>query len=546
MIPNLIIDFDTTFATVDALNMHSQIPLKRLITILKKNITPSVKRNKQFFKKYKEHIYIVSEGMIEYVFPVVKKYGIAKNHIFCNRNYSGKKITKLKLKGDINIIGDKHTVSLLRIKHGIASSNRVVENIDEFLYLFDLPRSLSYPKSKMKVLLLENINPLAVEAFKKEGYEVESIGPSLSEKELSEKIHDVSILGIRSKTKVSSEVLKNANKLLAIGAFCIGTNQIDLEMASQKGVAVFNAPFSNTRSVAEMIIGEIIMLSRRTFEKSQLLHKGTWDKLAASCHEIRGLNLGIIGYGHIGSQVSVLAESLGMNVYFYNTSEKLAFGNAKKCSSMKELLKHVDVVTVHVSGKPQNKNLINEKVFRQMKDGVLFLNASRGFVVDINALVSNLKSKKVIGAAIDVFPSEPEKNGDPFVSSLQNLPNVILTPHLGSGTEEAQRNIGEYVSHKLIQFVNTGETALSVNFPQIQLPDHPKTHRLIHIHKNTPGVLSQINAIFAENKINIEGQYLKTNEQVGYVITDVNKNYDKKVIDLLKNIQGTIRLRILY
>ena|SRR3989344_1574995 len=405
---------------------------------------------------------------------------------------------------------------------------------------------LSYPKNKIKVLLLENIDTLALSAFQKEGYRVESVSSALSEKELVKKIKDVSILGVRSKTLLTSEVSKSANKLLTMGAFCIGTDQIDLKAFAQRGIPVFNAPYSNTRSVVELIIGEIIMLSRQSFDRSTELHKGTWNKMASGCHEVRGKKLGIIGYGNIGSQLSVLAENLGMDVYYYNTSDTLSMSNATACKSMKEVLKIADIVTVHVDGRDANKNLIGKTEFNQMKDGVLFLNASRGFVVDINALASAITSGKVAGAAVDVYPTEPKKNGKGFTCPLQGLPNVILTPHVGAGTREAQENIARYMSNKLIQFVNTGSTTLSVNMPEIQLSEVCGVHRLIHMHRNVPGVLATINNILAEHNINIEGQYLKTNDTIGYVITDVNKKYSKGVVTKLKEMEETIKLRILY
>jgi len=340
--------------------------------------------------------------------------------------------------------------------------------------------------------------------------------------------------------------LVKAKKLLAIGAFCIGTNQIDLKTASQKGITVFNAPYSNTRSVVEIAIGEIIMLYRRIFEKNKKLHQGIWDKLVKNCFEIRGKKLGIIGYGNIGSQLSVLAENLGMEVYFYDAVDKLALGNAIKCESLKELLGKVNVVTLHVDGRETNKNLIGYKEFKLMKDKVLFLNLSRGFVVDIKALADNIKNGKIAGAAIDVFTNEPRKNNEKFICQLQNLPNVILTPHIAGNTEEAQKNIGDFVTKKIIDYINTGNTMLSVNFPNIQLPQQKKFHRLIHIHQNIPGILAKINSILGNNNINIEGQYLKTNENIGYVITDVNKKYNPSVMSELKKIPGTIRFRILY
>lgn len=407
-------------------------------------------------------------------------------------------------------------------------------------------KHFSYPKNKINVLLLENIHPLAQTFFKNEGYHVESITPALSEKELIDKISEVSILGVRSKTALTPKVIHASKKLLAVGAFCIGTNQLDIQSAALGGIPVFNAPYSNTRSVVELIIGEIIMLSRKSFDRSTELHHGTWNKTSSGCHEIRGKKLGVIGYGNIGSQLSVLAENLGMDVYYYNTSDTLSMGNATACKSMKEVLKIVDIVTIHVDGRASNENLISTKEFNQMKDGVLFLNASRGFVVDIEALTSAIKSGKVAGAAVDVYPTEPKKGGKGFFSPLQGLPNVILTPHVGAGTLEAQENIARFMTNKLIQFVNTGSTTLSVNMPEIQLSEARGVHRLIHMHQNVPGVLATINNIFAEHHINIEGQYLKTNDYIGYVITDVNKKYSESVIARLKEMEETIKLRILY
>ncbi|MEO6508820.1 MAG: phosphoglycerate dehydrogenase, partial [Patescibacteria group bacterium] len=330
------------------------------------------------------------------------------------------------------------------------------------------------------------------------------------------------------------------------GAFCIGTNQIDLAVAATKGVAVFNAPYSNTRSVVELTLGEIIMLSRQTFTKSQKLHKGEWDKSAEGSHEVRGKRLGIIGYGNIGSQLSVLAEMMGMEVYFYDIVDKLALGNAQKCGSLKELLKLADIVTVHVDGRKANTNFIGDPEFKLMKGNVIFLNASRGFIVDLEALTKHIISGHIRGAAIDVFPYEPKNNKEAFISPLQNLPNVILTPHVGGSTLEAQKGIAEFVSRKLMEFVDIGSTALSVNMPNIQLPPVQTSHRCIHIHENIPGMLAKINDVMAAHKINIEEQYLKTNENVGYVITDINKNYDPKVIEVLKKIPGTIKFRVLY
>ncbi len=404
----------------------------------------------------------------------------------------------------------------------------------------------SYPKNKINILLLENIHPTAQSLFEEEGFTVETLAGSVDHNLLMEKIANVSVLGIRSKTSVDAETLSRAKRLLAVGAFCIGTNQIDLKTCSQKGVAVFNAPFSNTRSVVELAIGEIIMLFRGVYDKCQKLHDGIWDKSARYNYEIRGKKLGIVGYGKIGSQLSVLAEAMGMQVFYYDVIEKLALGNAKKCNSLEELLQVSDVISVHVDGRKDNARLISAAQFEKMKNGALFLNLSRGFVVDIEALVASLKNGKVRGAAVDVFPEEPLNNQEIFQSELRHLSNVIITPHIGGSTEEAQEHIAQFVPSKIIDFINSGSTILSVNFPNLQLPEFNNAHRLIHIHANVPGMMAQINNVLAQNGINIVGQYLKTNEEIGYVITDIEKNYDEKVIDAMKKIPNTIKFRILY
>lgn len=577
------ISFPESLSKRLALFKSNKTHIDTLIKLLKKCITPSIVRNKKFFKKNADTIYIISGGFKEYIWPVVKSYGIYEDHILANSftfNKKGevtgydkesllareqgktKQIQKLKLDGKIIVIGDGFTDYEIK-KNGEAHSffaftenikrevvtqkaDKILADFDDFLYQLKLPRALSYPKSRMKVLLLENIHSKAKEYLEQDGYEVETLNSALDESQLAEKIKDVSILGIRSKTKITKKVIANAKKLLTIGAFCIGTNQIDLTACSEAGIAVFNAPYSNTRSVVELVIGEIIMLYRKAFDKSTKMHQGIWDKSAKNCHEIRGQTLGIIGYGNIGSQLSVVAENLGMNVIFYDIIDKLAYGNAKRCDSMEELLKKADVVTIHVDGRKSNTNLIDEEEFTTMKDGVLFINASRGFIVDIESLVATIKSGKIGGAAIDVFPAEPKSNGEAFESELQNLSNVILTPHIGAGTEEAQRNIADFVSSRIMGFIDSGDSTLSVNIPALQLPELQKHHRFIHIHKNVPGILAKINTILAEKKINIEGQYLKTNEEIGYVITDVSADYDTSVIDKLKKIPETIKVRILY
>jgi D-3-phosphoglycerate dehydrogenase len=622
-----IIDFDSTFVSIETLDMLAEIALennpekdaivqqikgitmlgmegklsfteslaKRLAlfsatkkhvdmvtTVARKHISPSILANKQFFKKHGDRIFIISGGFREYIAPIVTKFGIPEKNILANSFiFDGELITgfdkknplaktrgkvkaveSLNLTGEVYVLGDGYTDYEIR-KHNAAQyffcytenvrrdsvahlADREVASFDEVLFLIQAERAQSYPKSKMKVLLLENIHETAVTRFKNEGYIVKTFPKALSEKELIEEIGDVSILGIRSKTEVTRAVLDAAPKLMGIGAFCIGTNQIDLDASSKKGVVAFNAPYSNTRSVVELVVGEMILLARGIVEKNKNLHQGIWDKSAKNSHEIRGKTLGIIGYGNIGSQLSVVAENLGMRVLFYDVATKLALGNATQVKSLDALLSKSDFVTVHVDGRQTNTNLIGEKEFAKMKTGAIFFNLARGHVVDLDALAKAITSGKIRGAAVDVFPKEPASGDEKFVHPLQNLPNVILTPHVGGSTEEAQYNIGEFVANQLTQFVDTGDTTLSVNFPEIALSSFTKSHRLLHIHENVPGVLAAINTIFSANKINIVGQYLKTNDSIGYVVTDVNRTYNQNLIEKLKAVKGTIRLRVLY
>ncbi len=577
------IDFPTSLAKRLALFTPNDEHIEELVSFLQEHISPSVIRNKEFFTKFADKIYIISGGFTEYIIPIVQTFGIKKDHVLANSFLKNKNgdiigfdpknplaqkngkplvVKKLKLLGTICVVGDgitdyqikeqgqadtffAFTENVAR-KGIIAKADKVIKNFDELLHALNLPRAQSYPKSKMKVLLLENISEEAIKKFTDEGFTVETEKAALTETELLEKIEDISILGIRSKTEITEKVLRKASKLLTIGAFCIGTNQIDLSAAGTYGVAVFNAPYSNTRSVVELAMGEIIMLARKVFDKSVQMHTGVWGKSATGAVEIRGKNLGIVGYGNIGTQLSVVAESMGMHVYFYDVTDKLALGNVTKCNSLEELLHISDVVSIHVDGSKTNKNLFGKKEFDAMKKGSLFLNLSRGHIVDIDALVNALKTNHIAGAAVDVFPEEPKSNTDPFVSPLQNLSNVILTPHIGGSTEEAQRNIGEFVSTKLMQFINTGNTILSVNFPELSLPPQGQAHRFIHLHENVSGILAHINNLLAKHSINVLGQYLKTNEEIGYVITDVNINYSKEAVDELKSIPGTIRVRVLY
>ena len=557
--------------------------LPTLVTLLKSMVSESFKRNKEFFTTYSDNIYIISNGFREFIEPVVSEFGIKPENILANQftfDAAGKvtgfdkenplsmnhgkseQLRRLNLPGDVYVIGDGYTD--YEIKHsGLANkfyaftenverenvmnhADHVTPSLDEFLYLNKINTAVSYPKNRIHVLLLENVHPVAIEMMKAEGFSVETYPAGLNEDELCEKIKNVSVLGIRSKTQVTAKVLEHANRLMTIGAFCIGTNQIDLKEATKKGIAVFNAPFSNTRSVVELAIAEIIMLMRNIPDKSMKMHKGQWDKSAKGSFEIRGKKLGIIGYGNIGAQLSVLAENLGMQVFYYDREEKLALGNATKCKSLNELLGIADVLTLHVDGRESNTNLIGAVQFGLMKNGVIFLNLSRGHVVDVKALRESILAGKVGGCAVDVYPYEPISNNEEFVSELRGLPNTILSPHIGGSTAEAQENIGNFVPAKMMDYINTGSTSNSVNFPNLTLPTLEDAHRLIHIHNNVPGILAKINKVLADSEINIAGQYLKTNEHIGYVITDINKHYNKDVIKELRAIENTIKFRILY
>lgn len=405
----------------------------------------------------------------------------------------------------------------------------------------------SYPKERINILFLENISDKAVQYFKQQGYaNVKKIAGALSEEELIKEIKDVHLLGIRSKTQITPKVLEAAKKLQAIGCFCIGVNQVDLKTATKKGVVVFNAPYSNTRSVAELVIGISVMLIRKISDKNISAHQGIWMKEAKGSYELRGKTMGIIGYGNIGSQVSVLCEALGMKVLFYDTETKLPLGNAVAAKNMKEVLMNSDIISLHVPETAQTKNLINRNNIKLFKKGSILLNYARGEVVDLKALSEAIKEGAISGAGIDVYPWEPEKNGDHFETPLQGLPNVILTPHIGGSTEEAQQNIGEDVSVKLFQYLERGITNGSHTVPAIGLPPVDGAHRILHIHKNVPGVLSAINTALSKNNINIVGQYLKTNEEIGYVVLDVDKKLSKRAVELLKEVKETIKVRMLY
>ncbi len=623
-----IIDFDSTFTNVEALDLLGEISLsgssqkeerlekikeitdngmdggmsfrdsltKRLelleakkehlvdlVALLKKRISKSFHRNEEFFREHADNIYILSNGFKEFVVPIVTEYGVKADHVYANsfkfdnhdkiigfdednilsrNNGKARQIERLKLEGEVSVIGDGYTDYEIK-EAGFANkfyaftenvtrdkvlekADHVAPSLDEVLYINKMNTAISYPKNRIKVLLLENIHPLAEMSLKEEGYQVEVHSGGMDEDELAERIKTVSLLGIRSKTQINEKIIANARRLLAIGAFCIGTNQIDLQACLRKGVAVFNAPFSNTRSVVELAIAEIIMLLRKIPERTKEMHSGNWFKSAKDSYEIRGKKLGIIGYGNIGAQLSVLAENMGMEVYYYDLVDKLALGNVRRCQSMDELLGVADVVSLHVDGRKSNTNFFGKDQFLKMKKSSAFINLSRGLVVDIGALKESLESGHLVGAAIDVFPQEPSNNEEKFVSSLRGLPNTILTPHIGGSTQEAQENIGDFVPNQIIQYINTGSTSNSVNFPQVLLPNFQNAHRLMHLHHNVPGILAKMNQVFAKHEINIVGQYLKTNETIGYVITDINKKYDQQMIDELKSIEDTIRFRVLY
>lgn len=405
----------------------------------------------------------------------------------------------------------------------------------------------SLDKDKIKIVLLEGVHQSAIDTLRAAGYSnIEYLKTSLPQAQLIETIKDAHFVGIRSRTQLTREVFDAAEKLVAVGCFCIGTNQVDLDAAREHGVAVFNAPYSNTRSVAELVIAEAILLLRRVPEKNASCHRGGWLKTAVGAYEVRGKTLGIIGYGAIGTQVSVLAEGLGMKVRFYDVVTKLPLGNAEQVRSLNELLGQADIVSLHVPELPSTKNMFGAEQIAAMKPGAILINASRGSVVDIDALAAALDSGQVAGTAIDVFPVEPRSNDEEFTSPLRQFDNAILTPHVGGSTQEAQANIGTEVAEKLVKYSDNGTTISSVNFPEVALPSHAGTHRLLHVHQNIPGILSAINGVFSDNNINICSQFLQTNERIGYVVVDIDAEYSEIALDELRKIDGTIRARVLF
>ncbi|MFK7747713.1 MAG: phosphoglycerate dehydrogenase [Kordia sp.] len=585
-ITNLGIDGEISFTEslerrIKLLNAHKS-NLEELISRLRLQLSASIESNKEFFENFSDDIYVISCGFKEFIDPIVKEYNIPANRVYANTfafdaegyivgfdaanvlsQHNGKIqcLKDMNLEGEIQVIGDGYSDYVMR-EAGIADkffaftenvsrekaidkADHVTPNLDEFLFVNKLPRNISYPKNRIKILLLENIHSDAFDRLADDGFSVEMLSHSLSEEDLIEKVKDIHVLGIRSKTQVTPKVIAAAKKLLAVGAFCIGTKQIDLETCKEHGIVVFNAPYSNTRSVVELAIGEIIMLMRSVFPRSTELHNGQWNKTAKGSREVRGKNLGIVGYGNIGKQLSVLAEAMGMKVFYHDIEDRLALGNAQKCNSLKELLAISDVVSLHVDDNAANKNFFGKAEFDQMKDGALLVNLARGFVVDIDDLKVALESGKIAGAAVDVYPVEPRANGA-FETPLKGLNNVILTPHVGGSTEEAQRDIADFVPNKIMAYVNSGNTVDAVNFPNIRLPRQTNAHRFLHIHKNVPGVMAKVNKVLAKYELNITGQYLSTDSKVGYVIVDVDKEYNKKVTSALKKIEDTIKFRILY
>ena len=410
-----------------------------------------------------------------------------------------------------------------------------------------MTNKVSLDKSKIKFVLFEGVHQSALDTLHTAGYtNIDYYKKALDGDELKEAIKDAHFIGLRSRTHLTAEMIEAAPKLIAVGCFCIGTNQVDLNAAKARGIPVFNAPFSNTRSVAELVLGEILLLMRNVPQANAEVHRGVWNKSATGSHEVRGKKLGIIGYGHIGSQLSIIAESLGMDVYFYDIENKLPLGNAKQVRSLEELLSSCDVVSLHVPELPSTKNLMNAERIAQLKQGAILINAARGTVVDIDALVQALKDGKIHGAAIDVFPIEPASINEEFVSPLREFDNVILTPHIGGSTAEAQENIGFEVAGKFVKYSDNGSTLSSVNFPEVSLPEHEGTKRLLHIHENRPGILNKLNQIFVEANLNIAAQYLQTDPKIGYVVVDVEKNDASPLLKKLKEIDGTIRARVLY
>ena len=566
----------------------SLLPLTRAhVTELAERIldegTPSVRRNLRFFRENAGRIVILSGGFREIIAPLAAHLHIPADQVLCNdllydadgfvtgvdpanplAEAGGKPVVikALALPGPVVMVGDGWTdaevklqgaadrfhafTEIVRRETVVAAADAEAPSMDEFLHAEGLAGRYSYPRGRIRILLLENIHPAAVERLEEAGYTVEIRKGALDEDALIEAVRGVHVLGVRSKTQVSAKVLQAADRLMAVAAFCIGTNQIDLDAAAARGVAVFNAPYSNTRSVVELAVGLTIVLLRDVSDKSAAMHRGEWNKSADGSRELRGKTLGIVGYGAIGSQLSVLAEALGMRVIFHDLTERLTLGNARRMPSLDALLAESDVVSLHVDGRADNTALIGAAELSRMKPGALLLNLSRGHIVDVGALAQALGSGRIGGAALDVFPDEPATNADPFDSPLRGLKNVILTPHIGGSTEEAQEAIGAFAAERLLAYLNRGDTTFCVNLPNVQLAEVSGAHRILHIHRNQPGVLADLNRALAAAGLNILGQHLKTDERTGYVITDVDRDYDPEALRTLKSVAGTLRFRMLH
>ena len=566
----------------------SLLPLTRAhVTELAERIldegTPSVRRNLRFFRENAGRIVILSGGFREVIAPLAEHLHIPADQVLCNdllydadglvtgvdsanplAEAGGKPVVikALALPGPVVMVGDGWTdaevklqgaadrfhafTEIVRRETVVAAADAEAPSMDEFLHAEGLAGRYSYPRGRIRILLLENIHPAAVERLEEAGYTVETRKGALDEDALIEAVRGVHVLGVRSKTQVSAKVLQAADRLMAVAAFCIGTNQIDLDAAAARGVAVFNAPYSNTRSVVELAVGLTIVLLRDVSDKSAAMHRGEWNKSADGSRELRGKTLGIVGYGAIGSQLSVLAEALGMRVIFHDLTERLTLGNARRMPSLDALLAESDVVSLHVDGRADNTALIGAAELSRMKPGALLLNLSRGHIVDVGALAQALGSGRIGGAALDVFPDEPATNADPFDSPLRGLKNVILTPHIGGSTEEAQEAIGAFAAERLLAYLNRGDTTFCVNLPNVQLAEVSGAHRILHIHRNQPGVLADLNRALAAAGLNILGQHLKTDERTGYVITDVDRDYDPEALRTLKSVAGTLRFRMLH
>jgi len=625
--PTFIVDFDSTFTRVEALDVLGEIALADhpdrdavlaqirtltdkamsgeigfadalahrlallrprrehlppLIERLKAEVSASIRRNRDFFERHGERVYVVTGGFHDYVDEVVADYGLPPDRVLANRlafdgegavlgveaanplSRDGGKVEAVRalgLTGPVVMVGDGWTDYEVRAAGAAERFHAFTENVararvvdaadcvsaswDEVLHREGLAGRWSYPRSRMKVLLLENIHPAAADRFRDEGYDVTVEAGALDGAELGRRLKGVHVLGIRSKTALGPAALEGADRLLAVGAYCIGVNQIDLEACASMGVAAFNAPYSNTRSVVELAIGQFIALSRRLTERSADLHAGQWVKSAEGAREIRGKTLGIVGYGAIGSQLSVLAEALGLRVIYYDLAEKLAYGGALRVRRLAELLAAADIVSLHVDGRPENRRLIGREEMALMKPGAVLVNLSRGHVVDLDALAEALRAGRLAGAAVDVFPEEPAANGA-FETPLAGLPNVILTPHIGGSTEEAQAAIADFTTERLLGFLHRGDTNFSVNLPNVQLSEVSGAHRLLHIHRNRPGVLAGINGVLAEHGLNILAQHLKTDERTGYVITDVDRDYGAEALAALKALPETVRFRVVH